>query len=179
VPIIEPIHPRPPQHAMPFVPGIRVRNAGSLLFVSGAMANPLYHKHPHDPAELTPPDDIREQTRRVMENLKGCSTPPAQASREVVKLTKFLTRTNEQDVVWSVMQPYFGEHLPTSTTVEVSALVVPGLRVEVELIARSSAERFGRASCPLPARTDRKQRFTVAVIKVRWSQHDCPVISRR
>jgi 2-iminobutanoate/2-iminopropanoate deaminase len=132
---LEAIHPRPPQHAMPFVPGIRVRGGGSLLFVSGATANPLYHAHPHDPAELTPPDDIHEQARRVMENLKLVLDAAGASFQDVVKITKYLTNMAEQDAVWSVMKEYFGEHLPTSTTVEVSALVVPGLRLEVDLIA--------------------------------------------
>ena len=132
---LEPIHPRPPQHAMPFVPGIKVRNCGTLVFLSGATASPLYHKHPHDPAEITPPDDIREQTRRVMENLKLVLEASGATFRDVVKVTKFLTRMEEQDEVWAVMQEYFGDHLPTSTTVEVSGLVVPGLRLEVEMIA--------------------------------------------
>jgi enamine deaminase RidA (YjgF/YER057c/UK114 family) len=132
---LEPIHPRPPQHEMPFVPAIKVTNRGTLLFVSGATANPLYHKHPHDPAELTPPEDIREQTRRVMDNLKMVLDASGATFRDVVKVTKFLTRMEEQDEIWSVMKEYFGGHLPTSTTVEVSALVVPGLRLEVELIA--------------------------------------------
>lgn len=120
---------------MPFVPGIKVRNAGALLFVSGATANPLYHKHPHDPAELTPPEDIREQTRRVMDNLKLVLDASNARFQDVVKITKYLTRMDEQDAVWSVMKPYFGDHLPTSTTVEVSRLVVEGLRLEVDLIA--------------------------------------------
>jgi 2-iminobutanoate/2-iminopropanoate deaminase len=120
---------------MPFVPGLRVRNAGTLLFVSGATANPLYHKHPHDPDELRPPDDIREQTRRVMDNLHMVLQAAGATFQDVVKITKYLTRMDEQDAIWSVMQPYFGDHLPTSTTVEVSALVVPGLRLEVDLIA--------------------------------------------
>jgi 2-iminobutanoate/2-iminopropanoate deaminase/2-aminomuconate deaminase len=132
---LEPIHPRPPQHAMPFVPGIKVRNCGTLVFLSGATASPLYHKHPHDPAEITPPDDIREQTRRVMENLKLVLDASGATFRNVVKVTKFLTRMEEQDDVWAVMQEYFGDHLPTSTTVEVSGLVVPGLRLEVEMLA--------------------------------------------
>ena len=132
---LEPIHPRPPQHAMPFVPGIKVRNCGTLVFLSGATASPLYHKHPHDPAEITPPDDIREQTRRVMENLKLVLDASGATFRDVVKVTKFLTRMEEQDDVWAVMQEYFGDHLPTSTTVEVSGLVVPGLRLEVEMLA--------------------------------------------
>ena len=132
---LEPIHPQPPQHAMPFVPGLRVRNAGTLLFVSGATANPLYHAHPHDPAELTPPDDIREQTRRVMDNLKLVLDAAGASFGDVVKITKYLTRMDEQDAVWSVMHEYFGAHLPTSTTVEVSGLVVAGLRLEVDLIA--------------------------------------------
>ena len=120
---------------MPFVPGLRVRNAGTLLFVSGATANPLYHKHPHDPDELRPPDDIREQTRRVMDNLHMVLQAAGATFQDVVKITKYLTRMDEQDAIWSAMQPYFGDHLPTSTTVEVSALVVPGLRLEVDLIA--------------------------------------------
>jgi enamine deaminase RidA (YjgF/YER057c/UK114 family) len=135
MPSLEPIHPRPPQLAMPFVPGLVVRNAGALLFVSGATANPLYHKHPHDPAELTPPEDIREQTRRVMDNLQMVLEAAGASWQDVVKITKYLTRMDEQDAVWATMQPYFGQHLPTSTTVEVSALVVPGLRLEVDVIA--------------------------------------------
>ena len=133
--VIEPIHPRPPQHEMPFVPGIKVKNAGTLLFVSGATALPLYHKHPHDPAELTPPDDIREQARRVLENLKMVLDASGATFRNVVKVTRFLTRMEEQDDVSAVMKEYFGDHLPTSTTVQVSALVVPGLRLEIEMIA--------------------------------------------
>jgi 2-iminobutanoate/2-iminopropanoate deaminase len=117
------------------VPVIKVRNAGALLFVSGATANPLYHKHPHDPAELTPPEDIREQTRRVMDNLKLVLDASNARFQDVVKVTKYLTRMDEQDAVWSEMKPYFGDHLPTSTTVEVSRLVVEGLRLEVDLIA--------------------------------------------
>jgi enamine deaminase RidA (YjgF/YER057c/UK114 family) len=133
--MLEPVHPQPPQHEMPFVPGLKVRNADSLLFVSGATANPLYHKHPHDPAELNAPDDIREQTRRVMENLKLVLDASGATFQDVVKITKYLTRMDEQDAIWSVMKDYFGPHLPTSTTVEVSRLVVPGLRLEVDLIA--------------------------------------------
>jgi len=135
---LEPIHPHPPQHAMPFVPGIKVANIGTLVFLSGATANPLYHKHPHDPAEMTPPEDIREQTRRVMENLKLVLEASGATFQDVVKVTKFLTRMDEQDAVWSIMQEYFGDHLPTSTTVEVSGLVVPGLRVEIDMIAALS-----------------------------------------
>ena len=65
---IEPVHPRPPQHPMPFVPALKVRGAGTLLFLSGCTALPLYHSHPHVAEELTPPGDIREQTRRVLDN---------------------------------------------------------------------------------------------------------------
>jgi 2-iminobutanoate/2-iminopropanoate deaminase len=120
---------------MPFVPGLKVRGRGTLLFLSGATANPLYHKHPHDQAELTPSEDIREQTRAVMENLKMVLDAAGATFQDVEQVTKYLTRMEEQDAVWSVMQEYFGDHLPTSTTVQVSALVVPGLRVEIDMIA--------------------------------------------
>ncbi|HET6314994.1 MAG TPA: RidA family protein [Chloroflexota bacterium] len=85
----------------------RERRLGPLLSVSGATANPLHHKHPHDPEELTPPDDIREQTRRVMENLKLVLDAAGATFQDVVKVRKYLTRMDEQDAVWAVMKEYF------------------------------------------------------------------------
>ena len=132
---IEPVHPRPPQHPMPFVPALKVRGAGTLLFLSGCTALPLYHSHPHVAEELTPPEDIREQTRRVLDNHRLVLEAAGASFANVVKLTRYLTRMEEQDAVNEVQQEYFGDHLPTSTTIQVSGLVVPGLRLEIEMIA--------------------------------------------
>ena len=52
-------------------------------------------------------------------------------------MTKYFTDIDGQDVVNAILKEpqYFGDHLPTSTTVEVKRLVVPGLKLEIEAIA--------------------------------------------
>ncbi len=53
----------------------------------------------------------------------------------IVKVTIFMTRIGERGLINPVRQAYFGAHRPASTLVEVSALVDPRLRVEIEAIA--------------------------------------------
>lgn len=36
---------------MPYMPAIKV-TGGSTIYVSGVTAAPVYHSHPHDPAEF-------------------------------------------------------------------------------------------------------------------------------
>ena len=50
---IEPVHieGNDPRWNMPYTAGIKV-NGGSLVFVSGVTAAPVYHSHPHVPAEF-------------------------------------------------------------------------------------------------------------------------------
>ena len=68
---IETVQPRPEEAAtMPYAPAVSVETPAELVFISGATSSPLYHKHPHVPEEHVQPDDIREQTRRAMENIK-------------------------------------------------------------------------------------------------------------
>jgi 2-iminobutanoate/2-iminopropanoate deaminase len=52
-----------------------------------------------------------------------------------VKVTVFLTDIADRPLVNPVRQDVFGEARPASTLVEVSSLVVPGARIEVDAIA--------------------------------------------
>ena len=63
------------------------------------------------------PDDVVEQFRRP---------------EHIVKVTVFLTNINDRVLINPIRQTYFGEHRPASTLVEVSALVTPQLKVEIE-----------------------------------------------
>ena len=54
---------------MPYAPGLLVRR-GSLLFLSGVTAAPVYHSHPHRDEEFDLPPGMREQATLAMENLK-------------------------------------------------------------------------------------------------------------
>ena len=88
---IEPIHPDPSQsEMMPYSPSIRVQGGADMLFVSGSTALPLYHSHPHVHEEHVLPDDIREQTRRAMNDIKLSLDACGLTWRNVVKVTKFL-----------------------------------------------------------------------------------------
>src|ERR1051325_2990929 len=54
---------------MPYAPGIVVRR-GSLVFLSGVTAAPVYHHHPHREEDFDLPATMREQAVLCMENLK-------------------------------------------------------------------------------------------------------------
>jgi enamine deaminase RidA (YjgF/YER057c/UK114 family) len=132
---MEVIHPERSHHFMPFAPGIKVRAGSKMLYVSGCTALPLYHAHPHVPADLHFPDDVREQTRLVMENLKKVLDAAGATFRDVVCADVFVTNIDDQDKIGEVMGEYFQGHFPTSTMVEVRRLVVAGLKLEVNATA--------------------------------------------
>ena len=54
---------------------------------------------------------------------------------KVVKVTVFLTDVNDRRKINPARVRYFGENRPASTLVEVSALVLPSLKVEIEAVA--------------------------------------------
>ena len=59
-----------PKWNMPYVPAIKV-HSGKLVFLAGVTAAPIYHSHPHIPAEFDHiPEDAAAQTEMTMENLK-------------------------------------------------------------------------------------------------------------
>ena len=47
----------------------------------------------------------------------------------------FLTDISERGAINPIRQDYFGDHRPASTLLEVSALVDPRLKVEIEAVA--------------------------------------------
>ena len=54
------------------------------------------------------------------------------APRDIAKVTVFLTDIADRARINPLRQEWFGEHRPASTLVEVSALVLPELTVEIE-----------------------------------------------
>ena len=54
---------------------------------------------------------------------------------DVVKVTVFLTNVDDRPLINPVRQEVFGSARPASTLVEVSRLVVPGAKVEIEAVA--------------------------------------------
>lgn len=152
-----PPHPRRKRVFMPFAPAILVPPGASLLVVSGCTASPLYHSHPHVPAEHVLPSSMREQAHLVFKNLERSLDAAGISWRQVVKVTRYLTDMRDQDELNEVQREYFGDHKPASTTVEVNHLVTPPARLEIELIATAPA---GEPMRPASRRRDRRPRGT-------------------
>lgn len=133
---ITPIHPDPSQaDKLPYSPSIRVQGGGDILFISGSTAIPLYHSHPHVHEEHELPDDIREQTRRAMDDIKLSLDACGLTWNNVVKVTKYLTDMREADDMHAVMAEYMGDWKPASSMVCINNLSSPGARIEIDMIA--------------------------------------------
>jgi reactive intermediate/imine deaminase len=102
--------------------------AGELLFVSGIV--PVDERR-----ELVGGDDVVEQARQVFRNMEAVLGAAGCSFADVVKVTVFLTDVDDRPLVNPVRQEAFGESRPASTLVEVSALVIPGAKIEVEAVA--------------------------------------------
>ena len=78
------------------------------------------------------PDDVVEQFEIAMEHLDGVLRAAGGEPGHVVKVRIFLTDIADRARINPVRERYFGEHRPASTLVEVSALVDPRMKVEIE-----------------------------------------------
>ncbi len=132
---MEIIQPAETEHFMPYTPGIKVKATSDLLFISGATALPLYHPHPHQPEIHDIPEDPYEQTVLTMENLKQVLDTAGATFQDLVLSTIFVTDMNEQGQIGKAIGEYAQGHFPVGTMVEVSRLVVLGLKVEINAIA--------------------------------------------
>jgi 2-iminobutanoate/2-iminopropanoate deaminase len=101
---------------------------GDLLFVSGVVPVDEHR-------ELVGGDDVVAQARKVFANMGDVLAAAGCTFADVVKITVFLTDVADRPLVNPVRQEVFGETRPASTLVEVSALVIPGAKIEVEAVA--------------------------------------------
>ena len=133
---------------MPYAPALLVRR-GSLLFLSGLTAAPVYHSHPHREEEFDLPPRMREQAVLLMENLKTTLAAAGCTLADVVSATRYLTDVAEQDDLNAVWAASLGAHRPTTTTVEVSRLATHAkCKVEISVVAVTddAATRDARSS---------------------------------
>ena len=138
---------------MPYAPALLVRR-GSLLFLSGVTAAPVYHSHPHREEEFDLPGNMREQAVLAMENLKKTLEAAGCSLDDLVAATRYLTDVREQDDLNRVWAEYLEGHLPTTTTVEVSRLAThPRCKIEISAIAVADATASRR-----PRRAPRARR---------------------
>src|SRR5688500_9333007 len=110
--------------------------AGDTLYAAGQIASDYRTGVPpearQDPAFPYYGSDIQKQARYVLNNLRSVFQAADCDFKDVVKSQVFLTDLNDFyyfDQVWKEFFP----SPPPRTTVEVSALLVPGCKVEIDL----------------------------------------------
>lgn len=101
---------------------------GNLLFISG-MA-PL-----DADMNLIGGDDVVAQAEAVFAGLDKVLKEAGASFADILKVTVLLTDVNDRTKINPVRQRYFGSSKPASTLFGVSALAVPGMKVEIEAVA--------------------------------------------
>lgn len=112
-----------PEAIGPYSQGVIV---GNMLFTSGQI--------PIDVATGTMPETITEQTRIVLENIKGVVEEAGLKMENVIKMTVFLTDMKNFKEMNDVYKSFFDGDFPSRSCVEVSRLPKDAL-IEIEAIA--------------------------------------------
>ena len=108
----------------PYSPGMVF---GNLVFVSGQAGR--------DPATGALADDVTAQTEQVLKNIATILEAAGTSLQHVLRCGVFLVDMTEFPKMNEVYARAFGSHRPARTTVEVSGLPGPGLRVEIDAVA--------------------------------------------
>ena len=101
---------------------------GDLLFVSGC--GPI-----DADGALVGEGDLAEQTRQVLRNIGAILATVGAGFDDIVKETAYVTDIGQRRAMHPVRREFFGAARPASTLVEVSQLAVPGMMVEIDVIA--------------------------------------------
>jgi reactive intermediate/imine deaminase len=102
---------------------------GDLLFVSGCVPTDAQ-------GNVVGGDDVAAQARKVFENIGAILDRAGASFADVAKVTVYLTDVDDRPKINPIRQEVFGSAKPASTLVEVSRLAIPGIKIEVEAIAR-------------------------------------------
>ena len=122
---LKPVHvPGAPKPVGPYSSAMIV---GNLVYVSGQSGR--------DPVTDFVAEDIETQTEQVLANIRTILEAAGSGMAKVVRCGVFLTDMNEFKRMNAVYERMFAGHKPARTTVAVSELPGPGLRVEIDAIA--------------------------------------------
>lgn len=103
------------------------RRAGDFIFVSGTSARRA--------DDSIAGDDIRTQTRSVIENIRDILAAAGASLADVVEVSTFLLSMDDFGGYNEVYGEFFGYQGPARTTVAVAALPHPQLLIEIKAVA--------------------------------------------
>lgn len=116
---------------LPFTPAIRVKGPVEYVFVAGVLG----------PATEEDPDPgLEAEVRRVYRNLERVLEQSGARLADVVSMTKYVQDIERDNAVISNETVRALPHLVTTTTVEISRFVPPGMRLEVSAVAAVSVQ---------------------------------------
>jgi 2-iminobutanoate/2-iminopropanoate deaminase len=113
-----------PSPVGPYSPGIVM---GNLVFVSGQSGR--------EPGTGNLAPTVEAQTEQVFKNISAILEAAGSGLEHVIRCGVFLVDMGEFQKMNAVYERMFQGHRPARTTVEVSGLPGPGLRVEIDAIA--------------------------------------------
>lgn len=85
--------------------------------------------------DMKVPDDVATQARNAFQNLKRVLEAAGSSLARVTQLTIYLTDIRDSRTVNDVFSEFFPERYPARTVVQVVALVLPQLKIEVQASA--------------------------------------------
>ena len=100
---------------------------GNLVYVSGQSGR--------DPRTDAVSDDVEVQTEVCLTNVATILEAAGSSLSKVVRCGVFLVDMNDFKKMNGVYARMFGDHRPARTTVAVSELPGPGLKVEIDAVA--------------------------------------------
>lgn len=101
---------------------------GNTLYIAGQIAL-------DKDGQVVGENDFPAQVDQVFQNLKAILEAAGASFTNVVKMNTYLTRQSDFPALREGRRKYLGDHLAASTAVVVTALALPGLLIEVEMVA--------------------------------------------
>jgi enamine deaminase RidA (YjgF/YER057c/UK114 family) len=89
------------------------------------------------------PDDPAIQARCILENMGRVLALSGASFEDVLKVTVYLTDIDDRALIDPVRKEFFGDTRPASTLIEVSALAIEGMKVEIDAVAAVPGGRDG------------------------------------
>jgi enamine deaminase RidA (YjgF/YER057c/UK114 family) len=102
--------------------------ANGFAFISGMVALDAQGK-------VVGGGDVLVQARTALDYIGRCLEAVGATPAEVCKVTVYVVDMAERARINVARQEFFGASRPASTLVQVAALVLPGLRVEIDAVA--------------------------------------------
>jgi len=86
-------------------------------------------------------EDEYVQAKGIFTKIKHLIEAAGGSMADILKVTIFVTDIRNREKVWKARQEFFTGNFPASTLVQVAALAIPELKVEIEAVAHIGASK--------------------------------------